>query len=101
MERWPPRRRALVVSGGVACNGSVRAALQDVADDSCLRLVVPPPALCTDNGAMIAWAGQEVRGLSWSGRRTARFPFTPLNQQRPPLGNGNILTVQRLDAHFA
>lgn len=49
-----------MVSGGVACNKSVRSSLQALADSSHLRLVVPPPALCTDNGAMIAWAGQEV-----------------------------------------
>ena len=37
--------------------------VQAVTAEAGLRLVVPPPALCTDNGAMIAWAGQEVRTL--------------------------------------
>ena len=37
--------------------------MQAVTAEAGLRLVVPPPALCTDNGAMIAWAGQEVRTL--------------------------------------
>ncbi len=50
---------ALVVAGGVAANQSVRRALQRLAVESGLRLVAPPPALCTDNGAMIAWAGLE------------------------------------------
>lgn len=51
--------RCLVVAGGVACNQSVRAALQDVAGSAGLRLVCPPPYLCTDNGVMVAWAGAE------------------------------------------
>jgi len=58
-----PDITSLVVSGGVACNKSVRSSLQALADSSHLRLVVPPPALCTDNGAMIAWAGQERLAL--------------------------------------
>jgi N6-L-threonylcarbamoyladenine synthase len=50
---------ALVVAGGVAANGSLRAALQRLAVEAGLRLVAPPLALCGDNGAMIAWAGLE------------------------------------------
>ena len=50
---------ALVVSGGVAANGVVRARLEAVAGRAGLPLVAPPPALCTDNGAMVAWAGLE------------------------------------------
>jgi N6-L-threonylcarbamoyladenine synthase len=50
---------ALVASGGVAANGAIRAALLGLAAEDGLPLVVPPPALCTDNGAMIAWAGAE------------------------------------------
>jgi len=50
---------ALVVAGGVAANGTIRAELQKVATRAGLRLVVPPPRLCTDNAAMIAWAGVE------------------------------------------
>ncbi len=53
----PPR--ALVAAGGVAANRAVRGALQDVAAKAQTTLIVPPPALCTDNGAMIAWAGAE------------------------------------------
>jgi N6-L-threonylcarbamoyladenine synthase len=48
---------ALVVAGGVAANGAVRAALQSLAADRGLRFVAPPLWLCTDNAAMIAWAG--------------------------------------------
>jgi N6-L-threonylcarbamoyladenine synthase len=50
---------ALVVAGGVAANTSVRAALQTLAEDAGLRFVAPPLWLCTDNAAMIAWAGVE------------------------------------------
>jgi N6-L-threonylcarbamoyladenine synthase len=50
---------ALVASGGVAANGAIRAALLSLAAEDGVALVVPPPGLCTDNGAMIAWAGAE------------------------------------------
>jgi N6-L-threonylcarbamoyladenine synthase len=50
---------ALVVAGGVAANMTLRRALQRLASESGLTLVAPPLALCTDNGAMIAWAGIE------------------------------------------
>lgn len=50
---------ALVVAGGVAANTHVRAALEQLAAHRRLRFVAPPPALCTDNAAMIAWAGIE------------------------------------------
>jgi N6-L-threonylcarbamoyladenine synthase len=48
---------ALVVAGGVAANARVRAALEGLARDRHLRFVAPPLELCTDNAAMIAWAG--------------------------------------------
>jgi N6-L-threonylcarbamoyladenine synthase len=50
---------ALVVAGGVAANARVRAALENLAASRSLRFVAPPMALCTDNAAMIAWAGIE------------------------------------------
>jgi N6-L-threonylcarbamoyladenine synthase len=55
--------RALVAAGGVAANQAIRGALQDVASRAETALVIPPPALCTDNGAMIAWAGAERMAL--------------------------------------
>jgi N6-L-threonylcarbamoyladenine synthase len=48
---------ALVVAGGVAANGRIRAALTDLAHAHDLPFVAPPLWLCTDNAAMIAWAG--------------------------------------------
>lgn len=50
---------AFVVAGGVAANGAVRAGLAALAADHGLPFVAPPLWLCTDNGAMIAWAGAE------------------------------------------
>jgi N6-L-threonylcarbamoyladenine synthase len=50
---------ALVVAGGVAANTSVRAALESLAVSRDLAFTAPPLALCTDNAAMIAWAGIE------------------------------------------
>jgi N6-L-threonylcarbamoyladenine synthase len=50
---------ALVVAGGVAANRRVRKSLEDLAANRGLRFVAPPMELCTDNGAMIAWAGIE------------------------------------------
>jgi N6-L-threonylcarbamoyladenine synthase len=50
---------ALVVAGGVAANQTLRATLQELCDKSGFRFVAPPLQLCTDNAAMIAWAGAE------------------------------------------
>jgi N6-L-threonylcarbamoyladenine synthase len=49
----------LVVAGGVAANHAIRIALAKLAQDSGRRFSVPPAWLCTDNAAMIAWAGAE------------------------------------------
>jgi N6-L-threonylcarbamoyladenine synthase len=54
---------ALVAAGGVAANETIRKALHHTAFEAGTALVVPPPALCTDNGAMIAWAGAERLAL--------------------------------------
>jgi N6-L-threonylcarbamoyladenine synthase len=61
-EKFGPAR-ALVAAGGVAANQAIRGALQDVAAKAQTTLLIPPPALCTDNGAMIAWAGAERLAL--------------------------------------
>lgn len=54
---------ALVVAGGVAANQAIRAGLEGLATEHGLPFVAPPLALCTDNAAMIAWAGQERLAL--------------------------------------
>jgi N6-L-threonylcarbamoyladenine synthase len=72
---------ALVVAGGVAANQAVRAALAELAESRSLRFVAPPQWLCTDNAAMIAWAGALryeaglVDGLDAPAR--ARWPLDP------------------------
>ena len=59
-ERFPEREEpALVVAGGVAANRTLRATLQAICDANGFRFLAPPPNLCTDNAAMIAWAGLE------------------------------------------
>lgn len=54
-----PNGSTLVVAGGVAANQAVRQVLQEIADGEQMRFVAPPVPLCTDNGAMVAWAGIE------------------------------------------
>ncbi|MCC6887524.1 MAG: tRNA (adenosine(37)-N6)-threonylcarbamoyltransferase complex transferase subunit TsaD [Hyphomicrobiales bacterium] len=54
---------ALVAAGGVAANQAIRKALQRVAFEAGTELIAPPLELCTDNGAMIAWAGAERLAL--------------------------------------
>lgn len=54
-----PSTGALVVAGGVAANTNIRARLSTLAVEFDLPFHAPPPHLCTDNGAMVAWAGLE------------------------------------------
>ncbi len=51
--------RPLVVAGGVAANKTLRGVLETVAAEGGFGFAAPPPALCTDNAVMIAWAGVE------------------------------------------
>ena len=80
LERYPAGK-TLVVAGGVAANTALRQRLTKLAAVSALGFVAPPPALCTDNGAMIAWAGLErlkaglVDGLDFAPR--PRWPLDP------------------------
>ncbi|WGH77690.1 tRNA (adenosine(37)-N6)-threonylcarbamoyltransferase complex transferase subunit TsaD [Jannaschia ovalis] len=81
---------AFAVAGGVAANRSLREALRAVAGEAALPFLAPPLALCTDNAAMIAWAGAEAL---LAGRRDdltlAARPRWPLDDAaRPMLGSG-------------
>jgi len=50
---------AFVMAGGVAANGAIRSAMAELASAQGFEMKIPPPALCTDNAAMVAWAGIE------------------------------------------
>ena len=79
-----PGLATLVVAGGVAANGAIRQRLQQVAAAAALRLVVPPPRLCTDNATMIAWAGLErLRRGYRDGLDFAPRPRWPLDPSAP------------------
>jgi len=77
---------AFVVAGGVAANAYLRTRLSDVTARENMRLCVPPPELCTDNGAMIAWAGIErlrlgkTDGLDFAPK--PRWPLDPNAQAK-------------------
>ena len=51
--------RTLVIAGGVAANQAIRSALTSLATARGFAIKIPPPGLCTDNAAMVAWAGVE------------------------------------------
>jgi N6-L-threonylcarbamoyladenine synthase len=76
-----PRGTTLVIAGGVAANAALRARLECVAAAYGYSFLAPPQRLCTDNGAMIAWAGIErlrlglVDGLDFAPR--PRWPLDP------------------------
>ncbi len=58
-ERYPDMAPTIVVAGGVAANQEIRASLLAATKEVDARFVAPPMSLCTDNAAMIAWAGIE------------------------------------------
>jgi N6-L-threonylcarbamoyladenine synthase len=77
-----PRR--LVVAGGVAANKALRSRLDALVAQRGYTLHIPPAALCTDNGAMIAWAGAERLALGLSdGFSAPARPRWPLDADAP------------------
>mgnify|MGYP002652147913 CR=1 FL=1 len=76
----------LAVAGGVAANATIRAGLDAVAREAGVAFVAPPLALCTDNGAMIAWAGAERFALGHrDGMDLAARPRWPLDSRAAPM----------------
>ena len=73
---------AAVIAGGVAANKYIRSSLQSLCEKQKTRFAVPPIALCTDNGAMIAWAGIE----KFQKGQFASLDFKP--RPRWPLSTG-------------
>jgi N6-L-threonylcarbamoyladenine synthase len=83
--------RQLVVAGGVAANRHIRARLQELAVAHGAGLVIPPPALCGDNGVMVAWAGIERLALGLTdGLDFAARPRWPLDPEAEPLGGAGV-----------
>jgi N6-L-threonylcarbamoyladenine synthase len=85
--------KTLVVSGGVASNRFLRAVLRsflDVRGFNHVKIVAPPPQLCTDNAAMIGWTGLEMFQAGWSSdlgiRALRRWALDPAAEDGGILG---------------
>ena len=82
----------LIVAGGVAANAKLKQVFQTVSSAHGFKLVVPPAALCTDNGAMIAWAGAERLALGLTDpidvAARARWPLDQASA--PAYGSGKL-----------
>jgi N6-L-threonylcarbamoyladenine synthase len=75
----------LVIAGGVGANRSLRASLAELGRRVGAGVYYPRPALCTDNGAMIAYAGWCRRTAAGSGLpRIVAKPRWPLGELTPP-----------------
>lgn len=83
---------SLVVAGGVAANALVRTALEDLAEKQGLTFSAPPPSLCTDNAAMIAWASHErlAVGLPADPLDVAARPRWPLDPAAEPVRGAGV-----------
>ncbi|WFL76440.1 tRNA (adenosine(37)-N6)-threonylcarbamoyltransferase complex transferase subunit TsaD [Altererythrobacter arenosus] len=81
----------LVVAGGVAANQAVRGALEAFAGERGMGFSAPPMALCTDNAAMIAWAGCERLPLGeFAPLDIAARPRWPLDPEAEPVRGAGV-----------
>ncbi|NVO22417.1 tRNA (adenosine(37)-N6)-threonylcarbamoyltransferase complex transferase subunit TsaD [Donghicola mangrovi] len=85
-----PSQPMIAVAGGVAANQAIRAALTTVAEEAGAGFTAPPLKLCTDNGAMIAYAGLERFALGETDDMTLQArPRWPLDKKSAPMiGSG-------------
>ena len=85
-----PATPTIAVAGGVAANQAIRSRLQEVCADFGVAFTAPPLALCTDNAAMIAYAGMErFRAGHCDDMTLAARPRWPLDKKAPALlGSG-------------
>jgi len=73
-----------VISGGVAANQYIRHHLKALCDENSTNFYAPPLELCTDNGAMIAWAALENDAIgSYDSLNLAPRPRWPLTELKP------------------
>ncbi|MCT4576775.1 tRNA (adenosine(37)-N6)-threonylcarbamoyltransferase complex transferase subunit TsaD [Donghicola sp.] len=85
-----PSQPMIAVAGGVAANQAIRAALTTVAEEAGAGFTAPPLKLCTDNGAMIAYAGLERFALGETDDMALQArPRWPLDKKSAPMiGSG-------------
>lgn len=80
-----PNNPTIAVAGGVAANQSIRTGLETLSREFRLKFCAPPLNLCTDNAAMIAWAGVEIERLSAGHDPVVARPRWPLDSAQPAL----------------
>lgn len=83
-EEFPDDEPQLVVAGGVAANKAIGDGLREIAEAEGAQLIVPPMALCTDNGVMVAWAGAERLALG------GKDPLSVMARARWPLDDADM-----------
>ena len=85
LEHYPLNDHMFVVAGGVAANSKIKEKLSGLCEAQGLKLKAPPQALCTDNGAMIAWVGVEkYREEQFFGLDVGAVARWPLDPDAPP-----------------